>query len=612
MKTVRVLLLMLLAWALLAPGAAAKSFHFSRAEIAAEVTPSGAMWITERRAYDFDGSFSWATYMLDLRGATGVSFAGVSDESGAYTRARSQAPGTYDVAVRAGEMVVRWYFRAADTKKTFTLRYRVDGVVTRYLDTAELYWKFVGTGWDVRSDDVLVTVRVPGARRADLRAWGHGPLHGRVDLDDGQVRLSVQNLTPHTFVEGRILFPTSLVPGAPAVSEQALPRILEEEGRWAAEANRKRLLYRVNLIMLIAAPLAALLLWFVIYRRYGKEHRSQFDGEYYRELPARYPPAVLGALWRWGTPRPEDFAATIIDLARRGYLRIDEEQPPEAPSLAASLVRLVVRSGQDKVVRFTRTGKSENDLAAFEREALDILFSPKTSPLKPSVRALFFGRQPPRPPAGSPDGMSVTDEEFRVYTAARKGGRQKFVDWYKRVEQAARWYDFFDAGSERMRGRTAMAGGILLAGGFFTSIGGAASGTFMLGLMGIAIAGLLLLILSSPLRRRSPKGADQLAQWQAFRRFLTDFSNLKDAPLPALSVWEYYLVYAVTLGVADRVIEQMRTLYPQVQDGSYAPSWYHAGNWGSRDGGGAFASLASLGDSLSGTVSAALGQSSSS
>jgi len=55
---------------------------------------------------------------------------------------------------------------------------------------------------------------------------------------------------------------------------------------------------------------------------------------------------------------------------------------------------------------------------------------------------------------------------------------------------------------------------------------------------------------------------ERLARWGAFRRYLTDFSTFQDAPTAAITIWEHYLVYAVALGVADEVEEQVRALVP--------------------------------------------------
>ena len=105
--------------------------------------------------------------------------------------------------------------------------------------------------------------------------------------------------------------------------------------------------------------------------------------------------------------------------------------------------------------------------------------------------------------------------------------------------------------------------------------------------------------------------------WQAFRRFLTDFSNMDRAELPQLILWEHYLVYAVVLGVATEVIKQLPFVYPQVNDPNSDFGYYWGGMYHTRyDAVGgtetSFAGLAgvtdmmnSLNDSWSSVVTAA-------
>jgi uncharacterized membrane protein len=89
------------------------------------------------------------------------------------------------------------------------------------------------------------------------------------------------------------------------------------------------------------------------------------------------------------------------------------------------------------------------------------------------------------------------------------------------------------------------------------------------------IVGFALVPGSFAIMRRTPQAADALHRWQAFRRYLTDFSRLQEYPPPAVTLWEHYLVYAITLGVADRVIEQFKELYPQVATTTTAATFPH-------------------------------------
>ncbi|MGE5594125.1 MAG: DUF2207 family protein [Betaproteobacteria bacterium] len=72
------------------------------------------------------------------------------------------------------------------------------------------------------------------------------------------------------------------------------------------------------------------------------------------------------------------------------------------------------------------------------------------------------------------------------------------------------------------------------------------------------------LIMSALIKRRSKRGQTEFAMWRAFRKFLLDFSSLHDAPVPSLRLWEHYLVYAVTLGVARQVIDQLKLVFPEL------------------------------------------------
>jgi hypothetical protein len=69
-------------------------------------------------------------------------------------------------------------------------------------------------------------------------------------------------------------------------------------------------------------------------------------------------------------------------------------------------------------------------------------------------------------------------------------------------------------------------------------------------------------VLHPLLVRRTPKGALLHARWQAFRRYLTDFSRVEDSPPASLALWEQFLVYGIALGVAEQVLEAARLHAP--------------------------------------------------
>jgi len=83
----------------------------------------------------------------------------------------------------------------------------------------------------------------------------------------------------------------------------------------------------------------------------------------------------------------------------------------------------------------------------------------------------------------------------------------------------------------------------------------------ILGFVILMLVSIILLIYSLTIRRRSRSGVEQFKMWKAFRKFLRHFSSLDKADLPAVTMWEHYLVYAITLGVAKEVISQLKVVF---------------------------------------------------
>jgi uncharacterized membrane protein len=74
--------------------------------------------------------------------------------------------------------------------------------------------------------------------------------------------------------------------------------------------------------------------------------------------------------------------------------------------------------------------------------------------------------------------------------------------------------------------------------------------------------------------KRTPAGALEAARWSAFRDYLKDFSQLEQAPAISLALWNDYLIYGITFGVAAQVLEQARLHAPEALAETSAIYWY--------------------------------------
>ena len=78
-------------------------------------------------------------------------------------------------------------------------------------------------------------------------------------------------------------------------------------------------------------------------------------------------------------------------------------------------------------------------------------------------------------------------------------------------------------------------------------------------------------------RRRSAPGQVEAERWDAFRRYLTDFPRLEEAPPATLVLWERYLVYGIAFGIAERVLQAAQLHMPEALHDASSVYWISPG-----------------------------------
>jgi hypothetical protein len=527
--------------ALNAPREPAKDYRFPRVSIDATVLPNGSLALHERRTFAFTGDFSFAFFTIEWPPSQIEGFS-VSENG-------RQIPAV-PVPGDGGGTEATWSLSASNESRTYDIAYVARCAVDVSADAAHLLWQFVGTGWEKVTDRLDVTVHLPEvARRAkrppacspdqpdvaprttrplkkgEVRAWGHGPLAGEVRIVDAQtVRLSVRNLQPFTLVEGSILFPPGAVPFAALQGGETRAGILGEEARLADEANALRRQHDLETwltrILLVLVPLFMGLMVVAARRR----DRVPDVPRHLQEPPERIHPVEVAVLWSTvhGSLHPKTaYRAQLLHLMHTGVLRVTPVGPVSDP--------------EDFLIE---RAKQPDDL---DREF---------------VRFLFAG-----------DGAgTVSLRDLR----AKGSRRERLNHWWTKVGSKTK-RTVKNVVKGRQRGEATAAFLVALAAGAYgvwRGIGSSGAALFD-GLVGplaallVPVAVLSYLIARWLMPPRLSKNLrERVARWAAFRRFLKEFSTLPEAPTMAVIIWEHYLVYAVALGVADEVEDQVRGLVP--------------------------------------------------
>ncbi len=577
----RLLLAVLLAVGLVSP-AQAKSYYLNRADVIAQVRADGSMHVQETREVVFEGTFHAFDRTIPVPPGAEITNITVSEGGIPYQERSGEEPGTFTSMRSARDLSLSWFYVATDETRTFALEYDVLGAVQRHADVAELYWQFIEPDheWEAKTSTVTILFPVP-VPASQIKAWAHGPLQGNVAIGSDRVQLTCNPLPPNTMVEGRVLLPAGVITSSPRSDYSgALPSIQEEEAGWAGEANQQRRLARASIFLPFGTLGVGFLVAFALYWRYGREYLEPNPPIYEREPLEGWKPNEAAYLWHWGSLGPNDMTAMLMDLVRRGALQLVIRKEDHA--ILGGL--LGSREKEEQYLR--RVPEFKGELSRAEQHLIE--------------RVLF---------AGIDSDVEVSMSEFTERAKADPiAAKARYDHWKKAAEDESEKVTIVAPDSNVAMGFGIGIGVLVFLSTFLFASVLQSPAAIVDGFGGFGI-----IIASLNTRRRTREAASALHHWQAFRRYLLDFSRLREYPAPAVVLWEQYLVFAITLGVADRVIEQFKDLYVRLPDAERS-TFVGFPNWVSSEGQG-FSSLGSISsafDSFSHTFTAATSSFSSS
>ena len=412
------------------------------------------------------------------------------------------------------------------TITTFTYEYTIEGVITQYKDISEFNWVLLSYQ-PFEFNDVKINITLPSGdyNIANEDTFFHGTNMAKRDfVSNNKIVITTDNMLSDEQIEVRLLLDNELFAGvneSNKVNINAKNDILAFEENQIKEADKKFAIGNVWSSVVYGGFIV--LMFIIAYIGYKK-----YDNEYYRELPAEYSPAVMGYLYKFRNIDDDDLTATLLDLIRRKYLILD-----------ANGTSGVNDKRPNYTIRLNKE-KSQKDLTESEKYLI----------------RWFIGE--------IGNGEEVTSKQLSSfgddYENARKY-QNSSKTWYKLVKSEASKYKFFEKSIHSKKNRCLVIGILLTIifdaifvymwdySGYFRVF------TFIFGAIFIVLA---LAIYIQSIDKRSKKGNEDYVRWKAFKKFLEEFGSFEDYPVPSLIVWEHYLVYATSFGIADKVSEQLK------------------------------------------------------
>lgn len=496
------------------------AYEIESLDIVANIERDGSLEVEERVIYDI-GEINGILYNIDALGYGKFTDLQIFyEDDGEFKQARNNtAPseGNFTVSVDDGLYKIKLCAPSQNERKEFIFRYNLTRGVTVYRDIAQLNRKMVGKEWQNSIGNISVTVNLPeNVKKDDIYAFGHGPLTGNIEILDGKsVRYTLNDYRPGEFLEVNLLFPKNILTSFNPLlmkNKSALKEILDMEGKLAKEANdaRKRAIigFYLGRVVLVLVVAWWLFLVVFIYLKNSKRYKVENEyGEYFRELPDDYSPSIAGTLVSRNLyPSGRELFAMLLDLVRKGHLKLEEGEKTTTLILQESGKPL---SEEEKFI----LNWYIRELGDGEKIVLE------------SVEALIKGR-------GGAKEFNRNYERWR--TIVYSDMLEKNLKMDKR--------DKFSTSLGIFTGIAYFIGGGMLVVYFQSEL-------FIL----MILLGFILLPYTFSRKRASLEKEKAISRWEAFKKFLVDYSNLEEAKLASIELWEHYFVYAVALGVAEKV-----------------------------------------------------------
>ena len=550
-KIIPILLCLLWQVGLTAIHAQEVRFDMNQIEMKGEISSEGHM--TFREIYTYDVEFMNGMYITidhDQHNLTNYRV-GIVDEQGDVTylsEGLNGREGTYKTSDDGKLLKFQIFYPAKNEQVRVLMEYTLENLVTNYSDTAELYWALTGDQFD-STYDYHAIIELPGKvnQVEDFRTWAYGHYEGEVyprTEDRSYIEVTVPNNPPNQLIGLRAIFPTSLTPNNPNKVDAAMKeQIIEKENQQVeADLQRREAKQRSLMRRLLALSLAPLFTIYVGYYYFSRKRRLNPNPvhipDHVYSLPADLTPAIMATTVLRNEPNSDDFSATIIDMARKGYIMIEEVDREEGKIFRrrSQTVRISPSSHL--------TQERYNQLERHEKYVYDYLL-PDDEPvilrdIEDRIRKeSHFARTKNRLWNQFSNYVSAVGEKQRQAPAERQvaislamfnvfvsiGLCVLMLVWVI-DSPLANWLQYI---------------------GFYFAIN--------------AIAAIILMILTAAKPIRSYEEDKQIKEWQGFANMLDDIGNMRMREIASLPLWEEYLAYAVSLNVADKVIEAMNQQY---------------------------------------------------
>lgn len=388
LKMIVIIVIIMLAIMIFQNKVEAKSYSVENMDIQATINTDGSVGIEQTLTYKFNGSYNGIYINVpygyedkeledviqenrindNLYNGKSVTVTGVS-ETGTETKeyaevnsgmARNGMNGFYEISDKNNIKQIKVYSPSQDTTKTFRIDYTIYDLCVKHNDIGELYYNFIGGAWEVEIKNINIDIYLP-MNTEGINVWGHGPYNGKCKIiSNSHANFKVKNVKPGQYVAARVLFDNYNIQNATKISNIYAKQMIYQDENTIIKNKKEKNAFTRNIVIF---AICMLIYWIILMLIYEKDKKYMVSNIEEDKLFEKYNPMIAGCIQGSRTILARDIIAVILNLIDKKIINLEFKNAV---------------SGKDNYIYIiTKNKQAEEQMDSIEKYVYDWVFENK-------------------------------------------------------------------------------------------------------------------------------------------------------------------------------------------------------------------------------------------
>lgn len=426
--------------------------------------------------------------------------------------------------------------------KYIKYEYDIEDVAVKYNDAGEIYWNFLGADWECKIDNLEINVTFENQTTSpeNIKVYPHSYTKNITSkVDNNNIYINATDISSNMAVDVRIVFPDEVLTFAKKTinEDYDYTSLKEIEDTMTQGRNRYFLSKNLSVIIFIAGIVGLIVIIVEANKIVSKGKKKGKKLEIYTDILDKYSLGEYSCILNMygGYSNSNLLLATVLDLSDRKYIIMEPEKK-------------LKKSKFDKI-EYNYNLKLNNDmdystLNEYELNIINYLFNGKIGNIT-NITNFKYTNFELNERLKELSKNSVRIMEYNKYCMAEN------------AEVTKRIYNSVPKGLIKFVVTFVIIFIALFIINLFVISPVISDSSLVLAMFSIFI-GIFVAVFTSSAKSLKEEYLDDYNKLMGLKKYLKEYSTLKDRYPIELVLWNRYLVFAALFGIADKVGKEFK------------------------------------------------------